>query len=663
MAKIPEFLNLIKESEAAIRGSQVTEKIHHAIYKKIQSLSNISSIRNGSVYTLNVPIKELEILDLPQTSYLSALKNLINDKLIAQLCIFYFIKETKELKISSCYISLPAITGEDITTQQLYFEILQYSIRSIRNFIDSKPIIKKQDLLKDFELDFKSLHKPHIEKLPNTLFDPTYYIVPSIFDISPDPEVLTTIKKDLRNELIRQKHFIELFEYGLMQLRDDEIIIRFESADEYMRTKVIQKYKSEPNLKIELDAILLEESAYYIEPFVSKTTEFSKKIAESIKKHITSKMNVIRFPGMLPIETIRSLSEQVNTFYQQQYKNELYKQIQFYLDKLKFLATQSLDEIVLYLKQEELEQINPQVIETLKNSNEVMYLKWNIKNDIIHIFAYKEPEIFHKIVSQLLESPTIEHWKVLALKFLIEEYENEFPNLFDDKNFRDAYGKLLRKVYINYMPWYFKILILINFPFFQDIAFQHAKEKILKEQQILEQRNNALLEEKRLNQIHEKKEKLAKAKDINTLVRIMDKVQQYFSEGKIPYIKDLISELPGWEEKDFIDYLKKQNFVLFPINNEKVILYPKNFNWKIYALRLQQIITQILQSRNANIDIEKNKTQLAKIRSFIESKIKGGSIQDIGDDPYDKFEKIIEKEKRKEEIRKKTHELPDEIEI
>jgi hypothetical protein len=656
MSKLPEFLNLIKESDAAIRGSQVTEKIHHSIYKKIQSVSNINSIRSGNVYTLNVPIKELEILDLPRNSYLSALKNLIRDKLITQLCIFFFVEETKEFKIQSCYISLP--TSDDITTQQLYFEVIQYSIKNIKKFIDSKPKITKQDLLKDFEFDLKSLHKPHIEKLPNTLFDPTYYIVPSIFDINPEPEVLATIKKDLRNELVRQKILIELFEYGLMQIREDEILIRYESADEFMRTKVIPKYKNDPNLKTELDAIFLEESAYYIEPFVPKTSEHSKKIAESLKKNITSKSNTIRFPGMLPVEIIRSLSDFVNDFYSNQYKNELYQLIQYYLDKLKFLANQSLEEVVLYLSQEELEQINPKVIDALKNSLEVMYLKWNIKDDVIHIFAYKEKEIFHKIVSELLEKPIIEHWKVLALKFLIEQYENEYPNLFDDPTFKEAYGKLLRKVYINYMPWYFKIIILINFPFFQDIAFRHAKEKITKEQQILEQRNNALLEEKKLLQIQEKKEKLAKAKEINTLVRIMNQVEQYFTQGKIPYIKKIIEELPGWEEKEFIDYLKKQNFVLFPLKEDKVILYPQNFNWKIYATRIQQILNQQLQ--NKNFEIEKNKIEFTKIRSFIDTKLKGNfSNNTTNEDPYEKLGKMIEKEK----AQIKSKELPDEIEI
>jgi len=660
MAKIPEFLNLVKESEASIRGSQVTEKVHYTIYKKIQSLSNISSIRNGAVYTLNISIKELEPLNLPRTSYLNVLKNLINDKLIAQLIIFHFIEETKELKISSCYISLPITVSEDNTTQHLYSEILQFSIKSIKKYIESKPFITKQDLLKDFELDIKSLHKPPIDKLPNTLYDPTFYIVPSIFDINPEPEVLTTIKKDLRNELIRQKIFIELFEYGLMPYREEEIPIRFESADEFMRSKVIQKYKSEPNVKIEIDAILLEEFAYYMDPFAKKTTEFSKKLAESLKKQMLSKSNTVRFAGMLPVEIVISTAEITNNIYQNQYKNELYKQIQFYLDKLKSLAHQEIEEVVMYIYQDDLEQINPKVIEALKNSNEVMYLKWNLKNDIVHIFAYKESEIFHKIVSQLLERVRIEHWKILALKFLIEQYEHEYPNLFEDRDFRESYGRLLRKVYIDYMPWYFKILIYINFPFFQDVAFRIAKEKILQEQKILEEKNNQKLEEKKQQEIQEKKEKLSKAKDIDTLIRIMDKVQQYFSQGKIPFIKQILLEFPGWEEKDFLEYLKKQNFVLFPIKNEKVILYPKNFNWKIYAKRLEQTISQNLNQINQNPQIEQNKLELMKIRSFIDSQQKGNNVIEPTEDPYSKLSKIISKEKQGKNI---PEDLPDEIEI
>jgi hypothetical protein len=355
-----------------------------------------------------------------------------------------------------------------------------------------------------------------------------------------------------------------------------------------------------------------------------------------------------------------STAEITNNIYQNQYKNELYKQIQFYLDKLKSLAHQEIEEVVMYIYQDDLEQINPKVIEALKNSNEVMYLKWNLKNDIVHIFAYKESEIFHKIVSQLLERVRIEHWKILALKFLIEQYEHEYPNLFEDRDFRESYGRLLRKVYIDYMPWYFKILIYINFPFFQDVAFRIAKEKILQEQKILEEKNNQKLEEKKQQEIQEKKEKLSKAKDIDTLIRIMDKVQQYFSQGKIPFINQILLEFPGWEEKDFLEYLKKQNFVLFPIKNEKVILYPKNFNWKIYAKRLEQTISQNLNQINQNPQIEQNKLELVKIRSFIDSQQKGNNVIEPTEDPYSKLSKIISKEKQGKNI---PEDLPDEIEI
>lgn len=661
MAATYEFLELVKESEAAIKGSQVSEKIHHSIYKTIHSLSNISSIRAGKVYTLKVPIKELQVLEIPKNNYLSVLRNLINDKLIQQLCIFNFNDETKELNIISCYISLP--TTDETNIQSLYTEILQYSIKSIIKYINNRPLVKKQNLFNEFELDFKQLNKPPLEKLPNTIFDPTYLIIPSAFDINPEPQVLNTIKKDLRNELTRQKYFTEIFEYGLLTIRDEEISIRYETADEFMRLKIIQKYKSDGELKTKLDAIFLEESAYYIEPFVPKSTEYSLKIAETIKSYNSEKNKNVRFPGLLTIEYIRSLSKIVNDIYQQQYKNDVYKEIQFYLDKLKFLATQSMDEVVLYLYQDELEQINSKVIDALKNSNEIMYLQWYLKKDIVYIFAYKDPEIFHKIVANLLENiNNIQTWKILALKFLIEQYEDEFPDLFKNNAFKEAYGKLLRKVYIHFMPWYFKILIYINFPFFQDIAFQQAKEKILNEQNILQKENLKILEEKKLIQIQEKKEKLARAKDINTLVRIMDKVYSYLKEGKIPYLESILQELTGWEEKDFIEYLKNQQFVLYNINNKQVILYAKNLNWKISAIKMHQIITQNLQLKNLDskveMEVRNNKNELTKIRSFIEAKLKNSPKSEVQEeDPFKTFNKVIEKEKMKEKLNITSDEL------
>ncbi|MFN3603498.1 MAG: hypothetical protein ACK4UJ_02175 [Leptonema sp. (in: bacteria)] len=650
MIKNYEFLSLFKESEAALRGSQVTEKVHHSIYKRIHSLSNIRAVRSGGLYHLNMPIQELEPLNLPKNSYLSAIKNLINDRLIIQLCVFDFIKETKELKIHSCYFSLPS--DENITVKQLYNELIFYSSNSISEFIASKELVSKKDLLKDFEFDFKSAQKPTYEKLSNVLFDPTYWIVPTVFDVSPDPEIISIYKKDLKEELMKQKILLEIFEYGTMQNREDELLIRFEAADEFMRNKIIPKYKSEPNLKMELDSISLEESAYYVEEFNPKTSEFSKKIAESIKKNISMKFSSIRFPGSLAVEVVRTLGDIVSELFQKQYKNNLYQQMQFYVDRLKSLASQSEVEVALYLSQEEIEQIHPKVIDFLINANEIMNVKWNLKDTIMYVFAYKQEEIFYKIVNMLLKEANIENWKILALKFLIERYEDGFPNLFSDVKFKNSYGQLLRKVYINYMPWFYKILIYINFPWFQDKGFQIAKEKITEEQVVLEEINQKMLEEKKLQKIQEKREKLSKATDIAQVIQIMDKVQNFFIEGKIPTIKKILQELIGWEEKQFLDFLQQKNFELFPLKEDKVILYPKNFNWKIYANRIQQIIIQHLNQKNQKI--EQNLSDFIKLRSFLEAKLKGSrALPELEEDPYKKFEAQIQKEKQKEKLKKK----------
>lgn len=659
MIKSYEFLNLFKESEAALRGSQVTEKIHHSIFKKIQSLSTITSARSGRLYNLNVSIPELKALNLPKNSYLSALKNLITDNLIVQLCVFDFIKETLEIKIHSCYLSLPL--DENISIKNLYNEVIFYSINSIAEYIRSKPLVHKKDLLQDLEYDFKSTQKPPYERLSNVLFDPTYYIVPTIFDINPDPEIIAILKKDIKQELVKQKVLFDVFEYGTMQNREEELLVRYETADEFMRNKIIYKYKTEPNLKMELDAILLEESAYYLEPFTPKITDFSKRIAEVIKKNILSKFNTVRFPGLLCIEVIRTLADNVSNLLSKQYKDELYQQVNYYTEKLKSFINQNEGDVVLYLTQEDVEQINPKVFEFILNSNEIMNLKWNLRDTVVYVLAYKQEEIFYKIVNMLLKDVNIESWKILALKFLIERYENNFPNLFSNNNFKDAYGKLLRKAYIDYMPWYYKFLIYINFPWFQDHAFRIAKEKINREQQILEELNQARTEERKMQQIQEKKEKLSKATEIAQVVRIIDKIQNCFLEGKLPTIKNILLELVGWEEKQLMDFLQQQNFVLFPLKDEKVILYPSTFNWKIYATRILQIISQILNS-NRNIE-ENNKIYLIKIRSFLETKLKGIQKIEIEEDPYKKFEETIQKEKKKQKLSEEDFVDTEEIEI
>ncbi len=660
------FLQLTKESEAALRGSQVTEKVHFAIFKKIESVSNILEIRRGNIYNSSVPISELKPLDLPKVSYTSSLKNLLNDKLIAQLCIFHY--EFGEIKVLPCYISLPL---DGITTpQQLYNEILFYSVRNIEKFLKEKEIVKKNDLIKDFELDFKSLQKPKIDQLPSALWDPANLIVPTTFEFLPSPEVITTIKRDLTKELLRQNLFADLFEYGLMPLKKEEFTVRFESADEFLRNYVIKKYKSDPQLNQHIEAILLEESAYYLDYYVPKTTEFSKKIAETIKKYITSKTNQTRFPGMLPIEIIQTVSSSIEENFKKENQNKIFEQTQSFIEKIKSMSSGPMEPL-LYLNYQEINQIHPEVFENLKKSKELLCLEWHLQNSSIWIFAYKEPLIFKKIVSYFIKNPDIEEWKLLVLKFLIEKYEEEFPDLFKDIEFKIHYGKLIRKAYIHFMPWYYQIIIFLNFPFFQDKAFHYAKEKVYANQKILKEKNKKIIEEMQIKLAIEKKEKLLKAKNIYLISKIMDKIIFYFNQGKFPFTSEIYKELSmdkiifyfnqgkfpftseiykelSMEKKEFEDFLKENQFVTFSDQKEnQILLYPKILNWASYARDVSQTI-QLTLKKNLNPEI---KSTLQKIYFYIESKMKVYTKKNQkieSEDPYKKLEKEIKRIKQQE---------------
>ena len=643
-----KFLDLVRESDAITRGSQVGEKNHHALYRLIRRLSSIDMIRTGQIYTLETPIPELTAANLTRKALSSILKNLIEDRLITQL---FIIRPGKNavFEAVSCYIALPA--DDLVPIGQLYYEMILKSVANIEEVIKQLPVYKHEDIKKDLEADFAARGAPPFDKLNRTILDPVRIIVPGIFDFVPDADLIRFGKADLKEELIRRQLFAELFEYGLMPLKKEEISLRFEVAGDFLTNRLIPHYRDRQNLKAELEAIYVEESAYYLDPFAPRNADFIVRKATAMKKNLIgqSQGERIRFPGLLAIEQILQLAPFIEELNRDQDKRDIQEGLSDIMNRLRSIDSQNWQDMALYLDEDEVDEIHPEVFKQLLSARDVMNSSWETTKGTLLILARKDRQIFEGLVNGMAASEGVENWHVLALKFMIEKYESDFPNLFQDEGFRSMYGRLLRKVYLRYIPFYHRILIYLGIGIFQDGAFQTAKDRIMEEQNRLAVRNKQRKETQMQKRLVERRERLAKAKDLGAIMHINEKIDACFRNGELPTASRLAKESSGMEPAALLDFLKRNSFQMLPLEDgdDSIVLYPLDQNWRVRSARLIRLLDswKEKQSDDTNLDRALFYQSLPRIRRLLLDRGVAGQKKRDEEDPYEKFSKELKKHK------------------
>lgn len=640
------FLELLKESEALARGANLTEKIHHAVYRSIKSHSSIEQIRNGHIFNLDTPIPELQAATTSRKDVMDVLQRLISDQLIAQVFLLRFHLETGEIRLRPGYI---AHTGDDrVGPVQLFNETIFTSATEVESLIDSRPVLTAQMIRKDLETDFKSQNMPDPSTL-KILIDPLKVLQPAAFDLVPPADLLREGRTMLREELTKRGLVIDLINYGFLPVRDHEILTVFETASDFMVQKLIPTHKSKGNLKAEIESINQQQAAHTVEVNEANTSSFTAQKAAAIKKTILSQPNRSggsRFSGSLAIEIILQLSSKADSQYSAQWDSDIN---QIYADFVEpILAEEALwFDMVRFVTEEERMDIPSRAWNKIVTDTSLLYSTWQTVDGTVHVLARKDVNAIKSLLSGMLELGSDEQWKILAIRFLIEQYESVMPELFESSETIALYGKLLRRVYMQYIPWYIRLLMFFGLKSIQDYAFKNAKDIIFKQQEQLETVNSEQkqqLEKKRLN---EKKRRLEAAHDLQVINRIVEKIDHAFQEGRtIPLAGDIRQEFSDMQGPDFYAFLDKHNFQLISKPGsqgpqDSILLYPVDHNWRVRVSRLRRRLEELLSSDQTPADIIE---QLRLIEQHIQRTGNPGNATSTNknpDDAYKKFEKAV----------------------
>ena len=626
------FLELVRESEAVARGANLSDKINYNVYHAVKKAATPQAARSGQLFTIDSFVPD--IVNLTKKDLQTVLKRLIGDGLIVQIFRLEYVPDQPIVKMTPCFIA-NIQDGED-TTYQLYQETVQQSVLALESLLESIPRATPDAFWKDLETDFNMDRIPEPSELPVTIADLFSPVHAGSFDIVPPAELLTITRREIEAELARKGRVLEINDYGYMPVREAEILERLETAGDFLKRKVIPKYKTRSNLKRDLEQINLEEAAYKVDQFAPDTAEFIAKRASAVKKAVlatpgTTGTPGVRFPGILTLEVLIGLEQHAKERYEEARRKANKEELSAFKQKL-MDPTAPWTEQIRFVEQAETRDFSPENWKDLTGDPELIYGTWHLPSSMIHVFIRNEASAFRALTRGMQEGPAEQNWKILAMKSLLEKSEDRFKALFDDAEFVAAYGRILRNAYVNYFPWIYRILMMIGLNMFLDRSFQIAKAAIAREQGALEKPNRERQEKLEKERDEEKQEKLLGVKDLAVANRIIEKLDEfYIGEKWIPTVGEIRRELPDILPQTFNAIMRKESFQIIPAGRDQdpnlgILLYPMNHEWRTRTARLRKVLDEIFtfDTEAADPDIKMQVAAAKKVQKFITRTEAGG---------------------------------------
>ena len=240
----------------------------------------------------------------------------------------------------------------------------------------------------------------------------------------------------------------------------------------------------------------------------------------------------------------------------------------------------------------------------------------------IRVFTCKDPNFFKVLVTGMVNLSPNDIWKASALKALIEKNEKHLRNLLMDPSFYSVYQNLEKRIYMQYMPWYYRIFLYFPLSLFQDVILVNAKKKISVEQEVYSSKNDAH-NLKYISELQTKKaERSLRIKEQALYEAVIETLDLfYLSMKKIPSVNEVKNYFPDYEA--FSNIINSRNFrvINLPIKNtdeSEILLYPENEEWQDKKSILIKTLYSIINERNPHLVVANtDKTKIEKAQKLL----------------------------------------------
>ncbi|XDD49947.1 hypothetical protein AB3N59_16525 [Leptospira sp. WS92.C1] len=652
------FLKVKKINEVV--SYYLNDRLTHSVYKAIVSQTSHKNAKSQNLFQVESTVPEAPELTVAEVIF--HVKRLLEDGVVLQFAYFYINPATSELKFKPCYVGYSEVELGDLT--RLYLSLIDLSINSILSYLEKIPPMSKEILWEDLESDFNG-ENPEKLKL---FFNPESYFKHPNIKIPLSIDYAKDLLLEVTDGLIKKGRIREIPEYGYLIVKVKELRDLFEFVDEYHQKRIFPKYKWA--ISDEFITIAHEERMRREDSSQPPTTLFGKKRAEAIEKAFKSDPERKQKKNLIGVELIRNLSEEIDVALQHSHHEDIRNRFHEMTDHLAKRGVRW-DKSVLFIPDEEFRTLPTDLKKLLTEDLHLAYSTWETKGITIHSFLRKDSEVIKSIIKSLSGiTVVIEAWKILCIRNLIEQNEDSIRVVFGDSEFVKNYGKVLRKGYVEYFPWYFPILDFFGIAkLFQDLFFQTAKEKIRNEQSILRSKNQDAamkLEQRKISERLKEEEQIRNLEQRSKLSDILN--HSYFEKKTPPVLKDVLYEIQGYSPELIQQIIDREKFILIADSTgdktDSIVLYPEDDSfrsrvreiYKVFSER-KKILENKLRVKEEEFQFEKMSKVIKYIDSWFASKPepqntssgkKSVHSTSINEDPYENFRKEISKVKVKE---------------
>ncbi len=639
------LFELMSEADTAASGI-LNDRNVHGVYKLIAQLS---STKNAKNHTLFDP--EITRTDLPQMDrelLVRILQKLLKEKAVINIPYMEHSGGTEMFTVHSAFITNPA---DNRTAESLYLDLLDHSAGVISIYLSNKGIPEKEKLRKVL----------HGETFLSSIFlNPEEITAGYSFPVPFHPELLKRFSKDISEKLNAKA--VTVPGSGLISAKSESILFFFETAADFLEEELLPALCHDPDCIKRIRQTEIEETVYYMEPGARQTSSFvsqrSAALRECLEKPDTPRS--LKAAAERTLNLIDSLSGRAESVYEEQARAGIESQaLQFRSSVLDHNG--DWHQAVRFLSHSEVLKMNQNVWDLIRSDTALFYSVWERPGGRMHIFTPAAYDVFWMIIPGMLAEIQGSDWKIVAIKNHIEIHEAAIRPLFANRDFVPLYGRLLRRAYIEYMPWLFRFLLSIRFPFLHDLFFKSAKDKI-KQEQILFGRKNDLRLKSILTELQEKKSarltRMIEQTFYNSVIAQLD--DWYFHKKMIPLIIDIDSALPELESDQLNRIIKKYNFNTVPMAGSgrpelSVMMYPSDQDWRSRLNKIKKLVMILLEQDKRQPDSEKKEnsgynygqTDRAKrIFTYLQRKSEyqtSSGRKTSQEDPYDILSKQIDK--------------------
>lgn len=636
-----KFLDLLRSEENSLTKNRAKSIVLRLIAKN----TNIRNAKDGFLFRPELSYTEMN--DLEKEEVNSILLELISEKMILVVYSFSFDYETNKLIVLPGFIAQPAEKKQ--TIYAVYSELVDVSVIAFQNYLKSIKKLSEEGFITILTTNKNNMQTNPSKNSSPLIFNILEYSKKINFLHSPSAEFFLAISMDIIEKLEQRNIGMSIDKNSFLIINNSYLPDYYKWTKNFFEKEILSALKKKADINEQLEKIHLHENLYRLQPFQdSRKADFIRMKAlvfENYQQYKTSEP--VFYQGWLTTFILVRFATTMDSYYSEQRKNELESNIKEIKESLKNLQGHW-ETLIFFVKESEEFDLVADIKKRLDNDAEIASIEWEFPEGKISAYVFIHGNIFRSLVYGMDKLPKQYYWRILLLKNLIDQVDEKIKIIFEDQEFVKTYGRLIRKAYIEEIPWYLQIFVKLNIPFFIDIAFRIGKEKIVERQKIFRKKNISRRNEKqKLIDLHTNKvkEKISETEIKDKITKAIN--DTIYLQGKLPTF-DRVAVLTKMERKLLDEWIEKLHFVKFSTkeadSNSTVLLYVLDQSWRVKADKLYRHIEEKME-HSIN---EKDKVVLLKIKEFLDKNVTLPEPPKKEADPYERFARALEEQKSKE---------------